>query len=185
MFGFLMPFLKNPRDIGAVAPSGVFLARKMMAPIQFDRADSIVEYGPGTGSFTGELVKRKRRETKLLLIEQNPAFFRQLKKAYGGQEGVFLANGSAEHVNQYMAQYGMKQADYIVSGLPFTSLPVQTSENILRATQKAIGSQGHFLTFQYSMAKKDFFQQYFNVSHSILEVRNLPPAFVLVMKNRV
>lgn len=184
MFGFLLQFFKNPRSVGAVAPSGAFLSKKMMKPILFEKADCIVEYGPGTGSFTRELFKGKQRDTKLLIIEQNPVFFRQLRETYGGQDGVFLVNGSAEHVNQYMAQYDMKQADYIVSGLPFTSLPLQVSENILKATQRAIGSQGCFLTFQYSMAKKNFFQQYFNIVDSILEVRNLPPAFVLVMKNK-
>lgn len=182
MVHFFLEFLKTPRSIGAVAPSGVFLAKKMMEPICFERADCIVEYGPGTGIFTRELIRRKKKGARLLIIEQNDSFFKQLKERYEGREGVRIVNGSAEYVEEYMKRYDMETADYIVSGLPFTSLPVKTSEQILKATQKAIGAKGRFLTFQYSMAKKKFFQQYFQVADCLFELRNLPPAYVLVMR---
>lgn len=184
MFQFFLEFLKSLRNIGAVAPSGAFLAKKMMKPIRFERAKCIVEYGPGTGIFTRELIRRKKKGAKLLLIEQNESFFRKLKERYEGHEGVLIVNGSAEYVKEYMEQYGMESVDYIVSGLPFTSLPVRTSEQILTATRKAIGAEGRFLTFQYSMAKKKFFQQYFHIADCLFELRNLPPAYVLVMRQK-
>lgn len=184
MFQFLLEFLKTPRNIGAIAPSGAFLAKKMMEPIEFERAECIVEYGPGTGIFTKELIRRKKNRTKLLIIEENESFFRKLKERYEGKEGVFLIKGSAEDVEQYMEQCAAASADYIVSGLPFTSLPTKTSERILKGTQRALGADGYFLTFQYSMAKKKFFQQYFHLEDALFELRNLPPAHVLVMRQK-
>ena len=71
---FLLEYLKNPRTIGAVAPSGNNLARKMIKPINFKSANVIVEYGSGTGSFTRELVIHRKPETVLILIEQNKKF---------------------------------------------------------------------------------------------------------------
>lgn len=182
MLKFFIQFLKNPRSIGAVAPSGRFLAQKMMEPIEFSRAKCIVEYGPGTGVFTRELIKRKRRETILILIESNPTFYQKLKEEFIGRKDVHIINGSAEHVQEYIAQQGIFAADYIVSGLPFASLPTKMSEKILKETQKAIGEHGCFLTFQYTMLKRKFFEQYFHLAGYLLEFWNLPPAYVMVMK---
>ena len=71
MFEFLKQYLKNPRSVGAIAPSSRMLAENMMKPVDFDRAACIVEYGPGTGVFTEELIRRKRPETALYIIERN------------------------------------------------------------------------------------------------------------------
>lgn len=68
---FLIEYIRNPRTIGAVAPSGNSLSAKMVRPIDFDSAKVIVEYGSGTGSFTRELVIRRKSDTILILIEQN------------------------------------------------------------------------------------------------------------------
>ncbi len=65
MFDFLKQFLLNPRKIGAIAPSGKALAKKMIQPIHFEKAKCIVEYGPGTGSFTDGLVTNKRNKISI------------------------------------------------------------------------------------------------------------------------
>ncbi|MDE7325541.1 MAG: SAM-dependent methyltransferase [Lachnospiraceae bacterium] len=182
MVPFLVEFIKHPRFIGAVAPSGRALAEKMMGTVRFDRARAIVEYGSGTGVFTRRLLARRREDTKLILIENNPVFYCRLQKEFGGQRDVYLFCGSAEDVNDYLAQCGISSADFIVSGLPFASLPKQMSENILSATCKALGKKGRFITFQYSMVRRKFFERYFSIDGRLLEMKNLPPAYVLVMR---
>ena len=67
MFDFLKQFLLNPRKIGAIAPSGKALAKRMIQPINFKKAKCIVEYGPGTGSFTDGLVVNKVKRNKINL----------------------------------------------------------------------------------------------------------------------
>lgn len=185
MFRFFIEFVKHPKTVGAVMPSGKALAEKMMEPIRFDRADCIVEYGPGTGSFTRKLLKYRKEGTKLILIENNPAFYDRLRKEFGMQKEVVIIQGSAENVNGYLRQFGIKTADYIVSGLPFTSLPKDISEKILLATQSAIGTKGRFLTFQYSLVKRRFFEKYFTMADCLLELKNIPPAYVLVMRKKM
>lgn len=175
--------IKNPRNIGAVAPSGKSLSEKMIMPINFDSEKVIFEYGSETGSFMRELVIRRRPDTVLILIEQNKNFCRELKRIFCNQPNLHIINGSAENVNQYLAKYGFKNADYIVSGLLFTSLPEKISDSILTATKKAVGSRGRFITFQYSLVKKKFFERYFQIAGCLKEIKNLPPAYVLVMRN--
>ena len=181
--GIFTEFLKHPRKIGAVAPSGKHLSAKMMTPIDFASAKVIVEYGPGTGSFTRELIARRKPDTVLILIEQNKAFYEQLRASFDSLPNLFIMHGSAENVGQYLEACGAHSADYFVSGLPFTSLPAAVSDSILNATKPALGQEGKFITFQYSLVKKKFFEQYFQLTDCLREIRNLPPAYVLVMKN--
>lgn len=181
---FITEYLKHPRSIGAIAPSGKNLAKKMMQPIDFDAAKVIVEYGPGTGSFTKELIARRNEKTTLIIIERNDTFYEQLKKELSGQKNLHLIHGSAENVVKYLDKYGFRHADYIISGLPFSSLPKQISSNILEATQIAIGKNGQFITFQYSLVKKKLFEKYFTIIKCPRVMRNLPPAFVFVMENK-
>ncbi|MDO5520655.1 MAG: SAM-dependent methyltransferase, partial [bacterium] len=76
------------------------------------------------------------------------------------------------------------RVDYIVSGLPFASLPSDVSTTILEATQRVIGEHGKFITFQYTLFKKGVFLNYFDIATINYEYKNLPPAFVLMMKNK-
>ena len=181
--GFFTEFLKHPRKIGAIAPSGKHLSEKMMMPIDFTSAKVIVEYGPGTGSFTKELIARRKPDTVLILIEQNKVFCEQLKASFDSLPNLFIMHGSAGNVGQYLEACGVHSADYIVSGLPFTSFPAAVSDNILNATKLALGQDGTFITFQYSLVKKKFMERYFQVMNCLRVIKNLPPAFVLVMKN--
>ena len=61
---FILEYIKHPRKIGAVAPSSRCLSRKMMKPIDFSSAEVIVEYGPGTGSFTSELIAGRKPNSR-------------------------------------------------------------------------------------------------------------------------
>ena len=181
--GIFTEFLKHPRKIGAIAPSGKHLAAKMMMPIDFTSAKVIIEYGPGTGSFTEELIARRNPDTVLILIEQNKAFCEQLRASFDNLPNLFIMHGSAGNVGQYLEACGVHSADYIVSGLPFASLPAAVSDKILNATKPALGQEGKFITFQYSLVKKKFLERYFQMTNCLKVIKNLPPAFVLVMKN--
>ena len=157
----------------------------MMKPIDYDSAKVIVEYGPGTGSFTREIIKRKKDDTILIGIEKNKEFYKILSNEFDGKgiPNFYLINGNAENADKLLASYGITKADYIVSGLPFTSLPKSQSERIFDVTKRIIGD-GRFVTFQYSKVKRKFFEKHFDFEDVIRENRNIPPALVFVLKNK-
>ena len=181
---FLWEYLKHPFRVGAVAPSGKALARKMMEPVDFGRAEVLVEYGPGTGSFTRELLARKRPETLLILIEQNETFFRELYDRYHGRDNTLVLCGSAEAADTLVREQGAEGADAVVSGLPFTSLPGEVTLRVFEATRRLIGEEGIFVTFQYSRVKQSLFSRHFRIKKVLKEKRNLPPAHVYVLKRK-
>ncbi len=54
---FTRNFLKSPAMLGSVIPSSSFLVNDMMSQVDWQRARVLVEYGPGVGTFTREILK--------------------------------------------------------------------------------------------------------------------------------
>ncbi len=180
---FFREYVKNIRTVGAVLPSSRFLARKIVEEIDFASAKTIVQFGPGTGSFTKEIIARRHPATRLLLIEKNAAFCKQLQRDFGEYGNVIIVHDSAENIGQLLKQHGLPaQIDYIVSGLPFASLPGAVSRAILDAA-KHHTRRGYFITFQYTLLKKPLLQQYFSNIAVSRELKNIPPAYVLFAHN--
>lgn len=180
---FLVEYLKAPRAVGAIAPSSKNLAEKMVRDIDFDNARCIVEYGPGTGVFTKKLVELKKSDTILLLIEYNKDFYRHLNDKYNKYDNIICINDSAENIDKYLQKYKIDKVDYIVSGLPFASLPKNVSEKILIKTMNVLKKDGLFITFQYTLFKKEFIASYFKKIKIDREIINLPPAYILKCQN--
>ncbi|WP_210608284.1 class I SAM-dependent methyltransferase [Priestia flexa] len=175
---FISQYAKKPRTVGAILPSSRYLATKMVGEINFETANVIVEYGPGTGVFTKELLKRRKQGTVLLLIEINEDFYQYLLEEYSEEKNVHIIHGSAEHIKQYLEGYGIKCVDYIVSGLPFSSLPKNLSISILKEAASILRKEGMFITFQYTKMKKMFIEQFFSSMKIQREFLNLPPAYI-------
>lgn len=179
ILSFIKQYITKPRTVGAILPSSKYLAKRMIENIDFEGASCIVEYGSGTGVFTEKIIKRRKKDTKILLFESNKEFCNLLKEKYEDEPNIYIINDSAECVGKYMKRYDIPWIDYIVSGLPFASLPKDVSSNILKETQKYLNEEGKFITFQYTLLKKDFIKKYFNDVSIKREVRNVPPAYVL------
>ena len=175
---FLYQFLINPKSVGSILPSSSFLGDRMIETINFKKAKYIVEYGPGTGVFTEKLINKRDPKTAILLIENNKEFYIMLKEKYKEQNNVFIVNGSAEHIEQYLREFGIPYVDYVVSGLPFSSLPTNISNEILLNTTKVLKEDGQFITFQYTKFKKEFIKHFFSKIDIKKEYRNFPPAYI-------
>ena len=179
---FILQYALKPRTTGAILPSSRFLARKMIAEIDFAAAKCIAEFGPGTGVFTDKILEERRENTVLILIERNEDFCRILREKYESKSNVHIIEDSAENIGKHLAAHGFEHADYIVSGLPFASLPPKVSENILTQTGKFLAPHGSFITFQYTLFKKKIFARHFSKLSVRRELRNIPPAYVLTFQ---
>ena len=56
MLRFLSTFLRHPVATGAIAPSSQYLAQQMVGWIDWQRVTTCVEFGPGTGAFTPNIL---------------------------------------------------------------------------------------------------------------------------------
>ncbi|MCR3760931.1 SAM-dependent methyltransferase [Clostridium felsineum] len=183
IINFVKQYIKNPRTVGAVAPSSEKLGYKMIEDIDFLNTSCIIEYGPGTGVFTEKILKEKKEDTVFIAIEYNRDFYKILKGKFEDEKNFILINDSAEKLRQYLDKYNICNVDYIVSGLPFASLPENISQNILSVTKEILKNKGEFITFQYTLLKMKLFRKYFCKINKKKVLLNLPPAYVLRCKN--
>ena len=172
---FLRGFLKNPVMVGSVIPSSKVLIDRMLAPVRWDEVKLFVEYGPGVGTFTRQVLDRLPADARLIAIDTNADFIDFLKKDIDDERLVAVA-GSAAEVEKIIEAHGFAKADYILSGLPFSTLPPGVGEAIGEATAKAIRPGGAFLVYQFSPKVRDFIAPYFERIERGFEWVNVPPA---------
>ncbi|OUJ74261.1 class I SAM-dependent methyltransferase [Hymenobacter crusticola] len=179
MASFVEEFFRNPATVGSLIPSSRDLTDKVLEPIYFAAARCIVEYGPGTGVFTDLLVTRRRAETTLVLIESNRRFATLLQERYTSQPNVHIIHGSADKTGDYLKELGISEVDYVVCGLPFSSLPRKLGWRILEHTQQLLLPPGKLILFQYSLQNRKLFERFFRLTGHAHVLLNLPPAYVL------
>lgn len=183
-------FLKNPRQVGAVAPSSAILARSMVHRLHLDDAVRVVELGPGTGSLTSVIAARLGPEARMLAIDVDRGFVDRLRVQWPRVECVCA---SATALPELAAERGLAPVDHIVSGLPFASLPGEVTREILDGIEQTLRHGGTFTTFQYVHAyplpaavafRRDISRRLGVHPDRRLIVWNFPPAFVLTWKRR-
>lgn len=157
---FFQGFLEHPVMVGSIIPSSRFTIRKMLAPVDWEQCRLFVEYGPGVGTFCRPVLDRLRRDGTLIVIDTNPLFIDYLKRTIGDSRFIAV-HGSAEDVEDIIRAHGFEYADYVLSGLPFSTLPEGVGPRIAAATHRAIRPGGAFLTYQFSKVARDLTAQYF------------------------
>lgn len=71
--------LRHPWKVGWLLSSSRFLVNEVLSQIDWVKASVIVEYGPGVGTFTVELLRRMRPDAQLIALEINPRFVEYLR----------------------------------------------------------------------------------------------------------
>lgn len=171
---FLAGFIKHPVMVGSIIPSSARLIRRMLGPVDWANVRLFVEYGPGVGTFCGPILARMGPDARLIAIDTNPDFIEYLGDTI--RDPRFSAVlGSAADVEAIIADAGFAHADYILSGLPFSTLPPGVGDAIAAATFRALRVGGAFLAYQFSPKVRDFIAtQTSRIDHAF-EVGNIPP----------
>ena len=171
---FFRGFVEHPRMVGSIIPSSRFTIAKMLAPVKWDDCEVFVEYGPGVGTFCQPVLDRLRRDGALIVIDTNPLYIDYLKKHF--RDSRFHAVlGSAEDVEAIVKAHGYDHADYVLSGLPFSTLPDGVGPAIAAATHRVIRPGGAFLVYQFSAKARDFMGRHFRRIDSGFELWNVLP----------
>lgn len=172
---FARNFFRHPLMLGSIVPSSRFLIRELLNPVDWNRARVIVEYGPGVGDITAEVLRRMRPDALLIAIEMNPDFVSYLRGALTDTR-LRVVDGSAEWVDEILSRFGQHQADYIISGIPFSTIPAPERERILRKTRAVLAPGGAFLVYQFSTRVFEDLKRIFGYVRRRFEPLNVLPA---------
>jgi phospholipid N-methyltransferase len=172
---FARNFFRHPRMLGSIVPSSRFLIKQLLEPIDWGQARVIVEYGPGVGSITAEVLRRMRPDAILIAIETNPEFVSFLLSSTK-DERLHVIEASAESVDEILRQHGHEKASYIISGIPFSTIPAAVRERILRKTCSVLEPGGSFLVYQFSTRVLQDLRRIFRYVRRQFEPLNVLPA---------
>jgi phospholipid N-methyltransferase len=176
---FASNFIRHPYMLGSIIPSSRFLVNQVLEPVDWQRARVIVEYGPGVGTFTSEILRRMRSDAKLVAIETNRDFVRFLRRSLPDTR-LQVVHGSAAEVQAVLRRLALPAARYIISGIPLGSMPDAVRADIVAKSRAALEPGGTFLVYQFTARALPVLQRTFGDVRRVFERRNLPPAQVFV-----
>jgi phosphatidylethanolamine/phosphatidyl-N-methylethanolamine N-methyltransferase len=184
-WAFLREFARDPRSLGAVAPSGPALARLEVAAAEIADGEPVVEIGAGTGPMTAELV-HAHPTSPLLAIEPNPTLVAALRARF---PDVRVEQAVAQDLPSLCAAWGHPRVRRVVSGLPWAIWPDRLQSDILDGVLSVLSPDGRMVSFQYVHSQylpaavrfhKVLEQRFTRVTRTGIAWANVPPAFVLV-----
>jgi phospholipid N-methyltransferase len=172
---FAKNFLQHPKMLGSLIPSSRFLVDRLLNKVDWKRARTVVEYGPGVGTITGRILQRMSPHARLVVFEMNEDFVRYLNRAYPDPR-LHVVHGSAETVQRELDRLKLDGADYIISGIPFTTMPIELRDKIMRESREALNPGGAVLVYQFTRAVLPYLRSHFNQIDQDFEPRNILPA---------
>jgi len=173
---FARNFFKHPKMLGSLIPSSPFLTEKLLDQVDWASARTIVEYGPGVGNMTEAILKRMNFGARLVAIEMNEDFVGFLQKSFYDPR-LHVEQGSAEDVDKVLARLGYPHADYVVSGIPYSTMPPAVRDAILRKTYQVLRPEGGaFIIYQFTRAVLPYLKQVFGYVQQDFEPLNILPA---------
>jgi phospholipid N-methyltransferase len=202
---FIKQSIRDFRTTGALAPSGLFLARAIAKTLPRDLDDNfnVLEVGAGTGAITAEVAKRMEGRGRLDLYEISPAFCDVLRKRID-KEKIFASMRERIHVNEGDVRKMKERAKYdaVISGLPFNNFHPDEVRGFIEHFRHLLRPNGTLVWFEYvairelqspfvSKARREQLKGIRDVTHSFVKEHqfrqqiipiNLPPARIRQLK---
>ncbi|HVV01200.1 MAG TPA: rRNA adenine N-6-methyltransferase family protein [Verrucomicrobiae bacterium] len=172
---FARNFLKHPNLVGWMLPSSPWVVKDVLRHVDWDKAKVIVEYGPGVGTFTKRVLELMRPDAALIAIEINRDFHDYLQSSIKDPR-LRLIKDSAANVAEVLARLGFSHADYVISGIPFKTLPEPVCDSVVRNTYSVLRPEGSFLVYQLSSAVLPYLEKVFGKVARDTQILSFIPA---------
>lgn len=169
---FVKAWVRSPRRVGMVCPSGTLLARSMAAYAPRKGDGLVVELGAGTGTVTRQLLDVGIAPQRLLIIDQSPAMAALLRNRF---PHLNVLEADAERLGDFLPPD--RRVDCIVSSLPLLSLNEHVRAQIVRSMHDALDEGGLLIQYTYSWRRANpFLSDGFRCVGSRQVWHNVPPA---------
>ncbi len=182
---FFQAFLKNPLKVGAIAPSSSELTHRMIEDIEPNKNAVILELGVGTGAFTKRIQEITPNKESYLGVELDKNLIKCLRTRFPDMR-FMRGNACKSFALHQRSKLG--EVKYILSGIPFVTLPNDVGDKILLEIEKFMDKGCMFRTFQYAhgyympsaIKLREFMRdRYGKSTKSPLIMKNVPPAVTL------
>ena len=173
--GYLKSLLTD-RFVASVTPSSNYTSRRITRKIDFDKAELVVEFGPGTGILSQAFLSQMREDTRLILVETNAKFVEALQEMKEPQ--IEVVKGNALNIEKILEERGSLQADYIISGVPLSFLSREQRYQLVQASYNVLKPGGKLIIYQFSWTAKEYILSCFQDAKTEFELLNVPPLII-------
>jgi phospholipid N-methyltransferase len=166
-------------QVAYVVPSSPMLIKRVLKHMDFSGPRIIVEFGPGEGCYTREILKQMHPESRLLLFEIDEEFVQHLQRQFRHEPRVEIVHDYAQNVSKHLAERGMEYCDYVISGIPFSYIDVPVKQALVQSTFDALAPEPHaaFIIYQVTNELKAHARQFPRVESRYC-LQNFPPMVV-------
>ena len=187
---FVRNAISDYKSTASLVPSSRYLARVMVRPLCGKAPRVVVEFGPGTGVMTRELLRLMPDDGTLLAFEVSPRFVTYLCETVPDPR-LQIVQASATTAAMELSHRGIEQVDGIVSSLGISFMDMESVDALFRPLLPHLGKKGTIPQFQYvtaawgsmagvfSISMRAVMKRYFCCVQSTSVWLNLPPAFVI------
>jgi phospholipid N-methyltransferase len=175
MLLFARNFFRHPALLGSLVPSSSFLVNSVLDQVNWDRAGVIVEYGPGVGTMTEKILERMRPDALLIAIELNLEFVDFLSKKIDDPR-LRIVHSSATGVREIFAALSLGRADYVISGIPYSSIAHPLRREIVKQTRELLHPDGALLVYQFTKTVLPYLESHFASVKQNIQLLNILPA---------
>lgn len=171
-------FLADPKKIAYVVPSSKALVERTLGRMDFEKGRIFVEFGGGEGCYTREIARRMAPDAKLLVFELDAHLADHLRAQFRDDERVAVYQSDAAGFREELHKLGLRHADYVISGIPFSYIERETKRAMLHAVHDGLGAEGVFVVYQVSMELKGHARMFPDCEVEYF-LANIPPMFIL------
>ena len=174
---FFRRWLKNPRQLGTLAPISVKLSRLAAkeALSQYTPGMPVVEIGAGTGRLTRALLNCGVRPEDLTVVELDGEMCDFLRKSI---PDIHVIEGDATHLNSLIPSQICEKVGVVVSAIPLMYLNEPLRQSLIKAAFSVLRPQAKIVHVTYNPKSPLNFWKTIKQSRVAAAWFNFPPGFV-------
>lgn len=175
---FLKRVLANPLRVCYLVPSSPFLTRHTASRFDFSKPRVVVELGPGEGCHSRQIARRMGPDSRLILFEADKEFVSHLRKQFREDPRVTIVHTDALRIRENLDALGLARCDYILSGIPFSTIGTTTRSRLLHRIAEAMDHESRFIAYQLTTQLCDE-EHLFTLETKKFCALNVPPINVM------
>jgi len=178
---FFTNFLRDP-EVASVVPTSGIAVHRICKKMNFGARRVFVEYGPGTGPLSRGVLERMTPDSRLILIDRNKTLVAYLRE-HMRDPRVSIHHDTAENVEAIVKACRLQHADYVLSSIPFSRLPVENARAITQSTANVLAPDGAFIAYQFLPVVGRYMRETFQEVDRSFILWNFPPLLVYEARN--
>lgn len=149
--------IAKPSEMGMICPNNAYASRQIaqtfISQNKFSENDIVVEFGPGLGKVTQQLLAGGLREQQLVLVELNRDLSERLRYKFPKATVVCGNAHSSKFINIQQMRPLVGHVAAVISTMPISTFSPSQTQKLLRNIKALLAKSDSFLQVSYGNLK--------------------------------